>query len=206
MFCGVHMQVSIDLVMTVIRTLMIVAALGAMGWGFMHWRISQRRDTQRLFEQLDLMRGELIVMSDQVVALQSRPAVEVRHHPAPAPEPRQIMASPPPAARGYEVAARLARSGASCEELMSSCGLSRHESELLLRLHSRAPATTTTTAAARAPSVAKPNVANSSAAKATVNSSAAKPSITKPEARPAPVAARTVTEPPRVRSRLSMVG
>ena len=41
---------------------------------------------------------------------------------------------------GYQVAIRLARSGASREELMSGCGLSRGEAELLHRLHGRASA------------------------------------------------------------------
>lgn len=39
---------------------------------------------------------------------------------------------------GYQIAIRLARSGASCEELMASCGLSRQEAELVQRLHGTA--------------------------------------------------------------------
>lgn len=125
-----------DLILTVARTAISLLALAVLAWGFFHWRNAQRRDTQRLFEQLDLMRSELMSLSDQVAVLQSRPTVEVLHAPAPAPEPvRPIITPPPASARGYEVAARLARSGASTEELMSSCGLSRHEAELLLRLH-----------------------------------------------------------------------
>lgn len=36
---------------------------------------------------------------------------------------------------GYELAIRLARSGASVEELRASCGMTRGEAELVLRLH-----------------------------------------------------------------------
>jgi len=58
------------------------------------------------------------------------------------------------APRGYEAAARLARSGASAEELMNTCALSRHEAELLVRLHAgmkslQPPATTAAAAPAK---------------------------------------------------------
>ncbi len=39
------------------------------------------------------------------------------------------------AAASYQVAIRLARSGASCEELVRDCGLSHTEAELVKRLH-----------------------------------------------------------------------
>jgi len=43
------------------------------------------------------------------------------------------------AAPSYEVAIRMAKSGAAREELMASCGLSRQEAELVQRLHAPAP-------------------------------------------------------------------
>jgi hypothetical protein len=36
---------------------------------------------------------------------------------------------------GYQIAIRLAKSGATREELISGCGLSIHEAELVHRLH-----------------------------------------------------------------------
>ena len=48
----------------------------------------------------------------------------------------QPVASPAPAATpGYEIAIRLAKSGATREELTSGCGLSASEAELVHRLH-----------------------------------------------------------------------
>jgi hypothetical protein len=38
-------------------------------------------------------------------------------------------------APGYQIAIRLAKGGASREELISGCGLSIHEAELVHRLH-----------------------------------------------------------------------
>jgi hypothetical protein len=48
-------------------------------------------------------------------------------------------------ASGYQVAIRMARTGASRDDLMSSCGITRQEAELLQRLH--APAARTRIAA-----------------------------------------------------------
>ena len=48
----------------------------------------------------------------------------------------QPLASPTPVATpGYEIAIRLAKSGVTREELISSCGLSASEAELVNRLH-----------------------------------------------------------------------
>jgi hypothetical protein len=43
------------------------------------------------------------------------------------------------AAPSYEIAIRMAKSGAVRDDLMASCGLTRQEAELVLRLHATAP-------------------------------------------------------------------
>jgi hypothetical protein len=47
----------------------------------------------------------------------------------------QQLAAAPAAAPGYQIAIRLAKGGASLDELISGCGLSIHEAELVHRLH-----------------------------------------------------------------------
>jgi heme exporter protein D len=89
-------------------------------------------DAQRIFEQLDLLRGELLLLGDRLDSMQPGARVTERTAPA-APLTHTTASGPGP--RGYEVAARLARGGATCEELISGCGLSRHEAELLLRIN-----------------------------------------------------------------------
>ena len=37
--------------------------------------------------------------------------------------------------RGYDMATRLAKNGADADELVDNCGITRHEAELLVRLH-----------------------------------------------------------------------
>jgi hypothetical protein len=49
--------------------------------------------------------------------------------------PQQLAAAPAAPSPGYQIAIRLAKGGASRDELMSGCGLSIHEAELVHRLH-----------------------------------------------------------------------
>jgi len=49
--------------------------------------------------------------------------------------PQQLAAAPAAASPGYQIAIRLAKGGAPREELISKCGLSIHEAELVHRLH-----------------------------------------------------------------------
>jgi alkylation response protein AidB-like acyl-CoA dehydrogenase len=49
--------------------------------------------------------------------------------------PQQVASPTPVATPGYEIAIRLAKSGASREELIAGCGLSASEAELVHRLH-----------------------------------------------------------------------
>jgi hypothetical protein len=38
-------------------------------------------------------------------------------------------------ARGYDLALRMAKNGSAAEDLVANCGITRHEAELLTRLH-----------------------------------------------------------------------
>ncbi|MGE0115353.1 MAG: DUF2802 domain-containing protein [Steroidobacteraceae bacterium] len=124
---------SIEIALIAARAIALTIALLVFALAFRNWRRSAARDAQRLFEQMDLIRGELLLLSDRMDNLETA-APKTIDRPAPQ-EPRAPAIANAPAPRGYEVAARLARGGATCEELISSCGLSRHEAELMLRLH-----------------------------------------------------------------------
>ena len=128
--------ISIEMSLILMRGALLVMGLLVFAWGFRQWRRGAERDAQRIFEQLDLIRGELLLLSDRLEQLESA-GPKIIERTTVQPEVRAPLPAPNggSAPRGYEVAARLARGGATCEELMSSCGLSRHEAELLLRLH-----------------------------------------------------------------------
>ncbi len=97
--------------------------------------------------RLETALGEIRKLSGQVIALggsietlgtrliQAQARLRPRHRPEPgsgagcAPAPRRVNT------RGYETAIRMARSGASVEEIVASCGTTRAEAKLLRRLH-----------------------------------------------------------------------
>ena len=124
---------NLETVLMVAIAVALLLSLLTLAMAFRTGRRSTERDTQRVFEQLDLIRGELMLLAERMDQIESVPP-RVVERPV-APEVRAPAAANNPAPRGYEVAARLARGGATCEELISSCGLSRHEAELMLRLH-----------------------------------------------------------------------
>lgn len=122
---------SLEFILIAARALLLVLAFAGFAWAFTRWRKAAERDTQRVFEQLDLILGELreVTLQIQTGAARSVPAAEAVDAAA------RFAIAPAAGPRGYEVAVRLAKNGASREELISSCGISRHEADLLLRLH-----------------------------------------------------------------------
>lgn len=127
------LPVSIQLTLSLLLGCALLVAVATLAWGLRAGRHRAECDAQRMFEQLDLVRAEMMLLSDRIDGLETR-APKMQERPAP-PEVRAPVVPNSSAPRGYEVAARLARGGATCEELISSCGLSRHEAELLIRLH-----------------------------------------------------------------------
>lgn len=130
-----NLSLSLDTVLMVARALSLVLALAMFGWGFARWRKAAERDTQRVFEQLDLVRADLLIMKEVMQSAAQRvdsAAKQVAHDVRLAPTQNSGTG------RGYEIAARLARNGAQKEELIKSCGITAHEAELLVRLHGHA--------------------------------------------------------------------
>ncbi|MGD9843485.1 MAG: DUF2802 domain-containing protein [Steroidobacteraceae bacterium] len=121
---------SLELVLIAGRIIVLAGSLLILAIAFNRWRRNAERDAQRVFEQLDLVRIELLLLTERMERRESITAVSEHSDTAPTP-----VVSGTSSSRGYELAARLARGGATCEELIRSCGVSRHEAELLLRLH-----------------------------------------------------------------------
>jgi hypothetical protein len=154
---------SLELLLIAGRAVALVLGLLIFAWAFRHWRRAAMRDTQRVFEQLDLVRSELLIMKEVMHHTTHRDGHRdghregqrdsqnetghresfyrdsgMRNEAAPrsaAYDTRLAVAAVSGAARGYENAARMARNGASKEELMRSCGVTSHEAELLVKLH-----------------------------------------------------------------------
>jgi len=133
---------SLELLLIAGRAVALVLGLLIFAWAFRHWRRAASRDTQRVFEQLDLVRSELLIMKEVMhhsahrtdPAPRNRPATNY-DLPAPTHSAPRVLAAPNATPRGYEIAARMARNGAGKDELIRSCGITGHEAELLVKLH-----------------------------------------------------------------------
>jgi hypothetical protein len=147
----ITMLPSIELLLIAGRAVALVLGLLIFAWAFRHWRRAAMNDAQRVFEQLDLVRSELLIMKEVMHHAAHRsdsPARSAAHDgrthatnstsgmtAAMQSTMAPNMATMGNAVRGYEIAARMARNGADKDELMRSCGITSHEAELLIKLH-----------------------------------------------------------------------
>lgn len=139
---------SLDTWWLIVRSAILVAAFLAFAWAL----LVSRRDTTVAMSQLAtqhaLALGEIQRLCEKLTDL----AEQVRELslPSPVTSQRLAAAAPPPPAplpsasshgRGYEMAIRMARGGATVEDIVSSCGTTRAEARLLRRLHCAGGAT-----------------------------------------------------------------
>lgn len=103
----------------------IVAAVS-----FTAWRRATRRQTAEVLAQTQLVLQRLAEIEARVDGTRAAIAQLGARLDRPAAAPPAQAPSP-----GYQIAIRLARGGASREELMSGCGLTLAEAELVRRLH-----------------------------------------------------------------------
>jgi uncharacterized protein DUF2802 len=123
---------SFETVMMVGRATLLLGAFWIFALAFSRWRRADERQMQHLAAQLQRTFAEvrslhetIAVMSSRMEAMGERAEADARLAPA-------AMVS---SQRGYDLAARLAKNGAAVDELVQSCGVTRHEAELLSRLH-----------------------------------------------------------------------
>lgn len=125
----------LDSLILVGRTLAIVMALVALGWALRRMRQDSAGKLEALIMAQQLARADIQALAEKVSALATLvagiPARVERPVEAPRPAPRRD-ASP---VRSYETARRLARSGATVEEIVATCGVAGTEARLLRRLH-----------------------------------------------------------------------
>jgi hypothetical protein len=134
-----------------LRTALSVAAFAGFAWALLSARRQSCEANAQLAARLDTALGEIRKLSGQLIVLGgSIEALGTRVTQAQALAQAQAQATakvqapaqrqaPAPASgsntRGYETAIRMARSGASVEEIVASCGTTRAEAKLLRRLH-----------------------------------------------------------------------
>ena len=79
---------------------------------------------QHLFAQNQALSELARSLGAQMAALQARME-----------DQRELAAAADPGARGYDLALQLARNGMQPEEIVKTCGVTRHEAQLLVQLH-----------------------------------------------------------------------
>jgi len=123
---------SIETIMMVGRAALLLGAFWIFALAFSRWRRADERqmqhlcnELQRTFAEVRSLHETIAVMNARMESLNERQESDARFAPT----------GPSSSQRGYDLAARLAKNGAGVEELVSSCGITRHEAELLTRLH-----------------------------------------------------------------------
>ena len=122
----------VDLLLAGCGTLMVFAfAVAALT--FDGWRRATRRQSQHILTNSQTLAQQLSALDARVNATATairRLDQRIERQVQPAAQPKGTAA-----AGGYQIAIRLARSGASREDLVTNCGLSLGEADLVRRLH-----------------------------------------------------------------------
>lgn len=128
--------------LTATRALLIFAAFLVFAWSLRRQRREFAEQLERVLAAQQQARAETLALVEKVSALATLVAaipartervVEAAAPPPPPPSRSRREASQ---MRSYETARRLARSGASVEEIVATAGLAASEARLLQRLHS----------------------------------------------------------------------
>src|SRR3569833_3075747 len=122
---------SVELMLLVGRAVFLVFSFVLATIAFVRWRRATLAQTEIVLANHTVLLGRLADLEARVDATNvtvSQLLERIRR-------PQQVASPTPVATPGYEIALRLAKSGASRDELISGCGLSASEAELVNRLH-----------------------------------------------------------------------
>ncbi len=126
--------ISLDVALLAGRAVFLVFCFVLAAVAFTRWRRATDRLAERFAEHNTALTARLADIEDALGALHRRLDEMAERQEG---EGRRAGAAGT-AAPSYQIAIRLARSGAPREELMTSCGLTRQEAELVQRLHAPA--------------------------------------------------------------------
>jgi hypothetical protein len=124
---------SVELLLAAGRAVFLLVSFVIAAVAFTAWRRTMRLQTEHMLQQTNMVLQRLAALEARIDATKVCVTEIGERIDRPLPTP----AAPVPAnpSGGYQIAIRLAKGGASREELMAGCGLSLHEAELVQRLH-----------------------------------------------------------------------
>jgi hypothetical protein len=119
-----------------LRAALLMTAFLGFAWALLRMRRESAAQLEQLHIAQQQARAETHALAEKISALATLVAALPQRT-----EPK-VEAEPPPAprrdssgGRSYETAKRLARSGATVEEIVATCGVAGTEARLLRRLH-----------------------------------------------------------------------
>ena len=119
------------------RAFGLFAAFAAFAWALMRMRREHAEQMERIHQSQAELLTQNQALAERVAALSTLVASPPRRaEPLVEPPPRVIAPRRDSGVRSYETAKRLARNGASVEEIIASSGVAGSEARLLRRLHS----------------------------------------------------------------------
>jgi hypothetical protein len=123
--------ISLDMALIAGRAVFLVLGFVLAAIAFTRWRRAAERNAERFAEQNTALLAQLAKMEESLAEAHRKLDALGEHREG---ESRRVVAGGA-SAPSYQIAIRMARSGATRDELMASCGLTRQEAELVLRLH-----------------------------------------------------------------------
>jgi hypothetical protein len=126
--------ISLDMALIAGRAVFLVLGFVFAAITFGRWRRAAERSAERFAEQNTALLAQLAKMEESLAEAHRKLDALGEHREG---ENRRVVAGGT-SAPSYQIAIRMARSGVTRDELMTSCGLTRQEAELVLRLHAPA--------------------------------------------------------------------
>ncbi len=130
---------SVELLLVAGRAVFLVFSFVIAAVAFVAWRRTLRAQTEQILQQTTIVLQRLAALEARIDATKVG-VTELTERLDRSPPPLPAASGPASPAAGYQIAIRLAKGGATREELMAGCGLSLSEAELVQRLHGPAAA------------------------------------------------------------------
>ena len=124
---------SMEVVLIAARAVLLIGAFWVFALAFTRWRRADERESQQLRAQFERAFNEMRGLHETVSVMSAR--LEAMSERAETDSRRPQITAATPQARGYDLAMRMAKNGSAVEDLVANCGITRHEAELLTRLH-----------------------------------------------------------------------
>jgi hypothetical protein len=117
------------------RVAALVMAFLAFAWALRRMRQESAGKLDELLAAQQLARAETAALAEKVAALSTLVATIPARLERPVEAPRAAPRRESSPVRSYETARRLARAGATVDEIVATCGVAGSEARLLRRLH-----------------------------------------------------------------------